>query len=563
MSKPIALATVVLGLAVCPVAATTPVHDWSKRFSHEDSYGYRMILSDLASDASGNVIIVGTFGGTVDFGGGPLVSGTGDEDMFVAKFNAAGGHVWSRRIGGSSMESPNTVAVDGGGNITISGGFRGTVDFGGAVLMNPEDSDVFIARLDADGQTLWARSFPVPGHQHAFGLSVTSDHTLVACRLDEGIDFGGGYLDAIGGVNVFVARLDDAGNHVWSRRFAGTSHEMYPKNGVLRASESGEFYLAGSFEASLDFGTGVLMSTGGRDIYVAKFTADGTCLWSKRFGDTSDQDVSGAAVDEVGSLVIAGTFNGSLDVGGGALVSAGGKDMFLAKLGGAGGHTWSRRFGDAVDDYPGRVVLDNSGNLAMAGTRTRTIDFGGGEMVPTDVDVYLVHFDPLGTYASGHLYVGPGYQFETACAAGPDGSIVIGGMFQGSVDFGGGPLSVNDDADDLWNEDLFLVRFVPQQSTDVNAPELPVTLRQNYPNPFNPTTTIEYSLGRTTDVVIEIFNVAGERVALLDEGTRSPGTHGAVWNGRDGSGRPARSGVYFYRLAGMTGWSARKMVLLK
>ena len=89
-------------------------------------------------------------------------------------------------------------------------------------------------------------------------------------------------------------------------------------------------------------------------------------------------------------------------------------------------------------------------------------------------------------------------------------------------------------------------------------------LYQNIPNPFNPTTSIPYMLEMGRRVEIGIYDVSGSRVVVLNEGMQSPGTHTAIWNGRDQSGRAVPSGVYFYRFEGIPdAVGSRKMVLLK
>ena len=93
-------------------------------------------------------------------------------------------------------------------------------------------------------------------------------------------------------------------------------------------------------------------------------------------------------------------------------------------------------------------------------------------------------------------------------------------------------------------------------------PQTPV-LGQNYPNPFNSETAIAFSLPRTAAVALELYNLTGQKVATLLEGTHSAGNHSLHWNGRDDAGRPLASGVYIYRL--LTGDTAhtRKLLLLR
>jgi len=97
----------------------------------------------------------------------------------------------------------------------------------------------------------------------------------------------------------------------------------------------------------MDFGGGPLVSQGGDDAFVVKLDAGGQHLWSKSFGDASGQKVNGIAVDGSGNVVVTGQLSGSIDIGGGPLVSQGGDDVFAAKLDAGGLHIWSKSFGGA------------------------------------------------------------------------------------------------------------------------------------------------------------------------------------------------------------------------
>jgi len=102
-------------------------------------------------------------------------------------------------------------------------------------------------------------------------------------------------------------------------------------------------------------------------------------LWSKRFGSTSFDQGYGVAVDDSGNVVVTGSFNGTVNFGGGGLNSAGSFDIFVAKFSGAeGSHLWSKRFGSTSDDWGRGVAVDGSGNAVVTGSFLGTVDFGGG-----------------------------------------------------------------------------------------------------------------------------------------------------------------------------------------
>jgi hypothetical protein len=88
-------------------------------------------------------------------------------------------------------------------------------------------------------------------------------------------------------------------------------------------------------------------------------------------------------------------------------------------------------------------------------------------------------------------------------------------------------------------------------------------LEQNYPNPFNPSTAISFQLPKQTELFLEIFNILGQRVNLLLQGTLSAGTYNMLWDGVFDDGKQAPSGIYFYRLKAEGVSLVRKMVLVR
>lgn len=88
-------------------------------------------------------------------------------------------------------------------------------------------------------------------------------------------------------------------------------------------------------------------------------------------------------------------------------------------------------------------------------------------------------------------------------------------------------------------------------------------LKNNYPNPFNPSTKISFSIAENTDVLLEVYNMLGERVRTLVNQSYSAGSYTTVWNARDDLGNKVNSGVYIYRIIAGDFNSAKQMVLLK
>jgi|GEM_PF-3715768 len=111
---------------------------------------------------------------------------------------------------------------------------------------------------------------------------------------------------------------------------------------------------------------------------------------------------------------------------------------------------------------------------------------------------------------------------------------------------------------------IFRYSYQPVSVEDIYEP-IPqqITLYQNYPNPFNPDTVIEYHIDTPGNVCLEVFNIAGRKVATLEDGYREAGQHLVKWDGKNEKGVRMGSGVYLYRLSFDNRSETRKMILLK
>ena len=131
----------VLTISAVPASALPPAHFWSQRFgAAQEQTGQGVVV-----DASGNIIMIATFSGTVDFGGAPLVS-VGGADLGLARFNPTGAYLFGVGFGSTSSEVGWSVATDPSGNVLVMGSFNGTADFGGGPLVSAGSVDIMLAK---------------------------------------------------------------------------------------------------------------------------------------------------------------------------------------------------------------------------------------------------------------------------------------------------------------------------------------------------------------------------------------------------------------------------------
>ncbi len=443
--------------AVTPPPSGTGPHIWSADFGGPGGLDDAFPLS-VAVDGLGEIAMAGYFQNSVNLGTG-ILSSAGAGDIFVAKYSAQGTPLWARRVGGLQDDRAKAVAVDGSGNVFITGLFYGTVDFGGgAVSSAPNAVNCFVAKYSPTGAHLWSKRLSTAlGLDEGMAIATdSSGNVLVGGMLYQTSNFGGSNLTSAGSADAFVVKLSNAGAHLWSKHAGGTAEESVFG---LAVDSNGNPAITGHSTGSADFGGGSLAGAGGKDIFVAQYSGStGAHLWSKRVGGSGDDMGRGIAIDGAGEVAVTGNFgSSSVNFGSGELANSGGADIFLAKYSSGGTALWSKRFGAglSLDEKAFGIGRDLSGNILLTGSVVDAIDFGGGSL-PGDgyYDIFVAKFGSAG----GHVWSKrTGAGAGTSLAADGAGNVVLAGYFIGTtpVSFGGANLL------SPGGTDAFLVKFGP------------------------------------------------------------------------------------------------------
>lgn len=436
-------------LQVPPDLAVMPFGAWDKNFPTSDDY----VDSHVATDAMGNIIVAGTYIGNPDFGGGPLGQAT-QQEIYVAKFTAAGGHVWSRRFGAlDDYERVTGVAVDGSGNIAVCGAFHKSFDFGGGPLPHSFILDIFLVKLSPSGAHLWSKGFGNGGNNDdANGVAFDSSGNVVLVgSISDPVDFGGGPVPDPPNTGVFLAKFAPDGKHLFSKAFS--SDKVHFAWGVA-VDKVGNIAMTGSCTYGLDFGGGIVCKGSADDAFLARFSPSGVHLWSKSLGGLYDDEGRSVAFDSAGNVLITGRFSKTADFGGGPITAASDQDIFLAKYGPDGGHLWSKGFvGDSEIAF--RVAIDSLDNAVLIGRFKYEINFGGGKILSQNDDAFVAKFSPMGGHLWSHRLGGMSYDDGRDLAIDPSGNIFAVGSFRDTVDFGNGPLTASSSGD------LFIIKRTP------------------------------------------------------------------------------------------------------
>ena len=223
-------------------------HMWSRSFAS--------FCEDMATDGAGNVMVTGVASGPVDFGGGVMPGGL---DVYICKFDANGAFVWARRYAGVGTErDARGVAADALGNIFITGNFTGTINLGGGTLTSAGSNDIFLAKYDAAGAHVWSKRLGAAGYDIGYGVDVDGAGNVIATGNFSGtVNFGGGNLTSVGAGDIFLVKYDASGLHQWSKRVGGSVGE----NGdAVAVDPVGNVVITGNFSGTANFGGSNLTS---------------------------------------------------------------------------------------------------------------------------------------------------------------------------------------------------------------------------------------------------------------------------------------------------------------
>ncbi len=331
-----------------------------------------------AIDPAGNLLVAGWFSGAMVIFDDDTLNNVWGEDMFLAKFDPSGNVLWARSAGGTGTDHITSVTTDASGNVIVGGSFNSTsIAFDTVTLSTSGGQDIIIAKYDPSGDLQWVRSTGNVGDD-AIGfvtvdpsgnLIATGNYASPALTFDSITITNGGFS---GSYDTFITKYDSSGTVLWTKS-AGGSYDDYALS--VRPDANGNLIQIGSYgSASVAFGNITLINAGSDDIYIVKYDPAGNVVWARTVGSSNQESVLGLAVDAWGNMVITGWFTGP-DLNFDNYICSGAYDMFIAKLSSSntsvinpvvcnsytspsGNYVWASS-GTNFDTIPGSLGLDS------------------------------------------------------------------------------------------------------------------------------------------------------------------------------------------------------------
>jgi hypothetical protein len=414
--------------------------------------GSRVLVKAVKTDAAGNIYAAGAFTDTATFGPTNLVAaGTGysGRDAFLARLQPDGTVVWALPFGGAGIDEAFDLALTPNGEPVIVGTFNGPMTFGTNTFAGTGLDDIFVAQFDANGQAKWIQTAGGAGIDTASGIATdASGNVYITGSINGSATFGTTNVTAaFSGVPVlYTAKYDMTGALQWVRL---TDDPGGSSGARVALDPAGNVFVGGYFSVSLSHGTYVLRSSGGRDVLVLKYDANGNPSWAARAGGGNNDEVYGLATDPSGNILISGYFVSSASFGAINLNSQGKNgDIFVAKLNPNASFIWARQAGGIYNDNQsqvGNVATDPAGNVYLTASSPGDVTFSSIVLPQLGYygydDALAAKYDRLGNIIWAQRYGSSSTDANRALTVDATGKTITGGIFMGAATVNGTALN--------------------------------------------------------------------------------------------------------------------------
>lgn len=422
----------------------------------------------------GGCVVGGSFGGTANFSG-QWVAGRGLTDGFVARYSANGDLLWVHSLGGYRDDAVRGMAIDQANNVYVCGTFTDTIIF----VLTATDTvafgsaggvDMFLAKYSADGDFLWATTMGGPGEDLATDVAFHPEGALyVTGGFEKRCVFAGVFaLLSQGGRDVFLARFSPTGFLYGASRAGGLYNDTGA--GVAIASDW-NVYVAGDFDQQASFGTNTVQSNGSTDVFLAKYSYTQP-VWVRTAGGPTIDVATGVATDLQGTVTVCGYFLGQCVFPTGTLNAQGYNDVFVARYSDAGQCLWARSLGGGALDNALGIDVTWDGQIFVTGLFDSQFVVGQDTVTGQGYDVFVTHLNASGQHLYTQVAGAGNADIGQAISVGPNSELYITGYYFYFADFGPTTLGIAE------NGDAFVAKLTSIYSVnDGNArqPQISVT----------------------------------------------------------------------------------------
>ena len=446
-------------------------------FSWSKPYGNNLLDEgrSVATDASGNVISVGTYSNQAIVGSDTLKGDfrQGNADVMIIKTDSLGTAFWARTITGSNVENVRSVATDASGNIYVAGSFQGTIKAGNVSLTSNGSTDGFVVKYSSAGVVQYAIKVGGSGSEVINDIKVNASNLYFVGGFSNSMTFGS-TISSSGESDVMVGSMNlSTGAANWVVKEGGYSFDMANALTI----DNNFIYTTGYFCNNRDIsGPYNLASSGIFNMFVGKHNlSNGSVVWGRTLAGTGSEYGNGIAMDASGNVVVSGTFNSHIDAPGSRVVSRmiptrGAEDIFVTKFTAAGVYQWVYTMGGTGSDNFGKLATYNaSNNVVGSGFFQNNAFFRGYSLNSTglgDMFVYSADMNGNTNWINRSSSTGSFAKSGSDVAVSTSGAVYVTGTTAGTTTLGS--TSVNS----LGQTDMFLTKLLTGAAGMIGGPQM-------------------------------------------------------------------------------------------
>ncbi|MFI5263231.1 MAG: VWA domain-containing protein, partial [Candidatus Kapaibacterium sp.] len=408
---------------------------WVQTVDADASY-----IFDIALDNYGNTYAVTDYSGIATIGGTPYKPPYPYGESAIIKYHSDGSTEWVKTI--DTAVSIRAITVNNADNsIYIAGNYGGTEAIFDNTILPKTNGAFFIAKLNPDATTAWAKGYDCSGFQNTSRVSVdASGNIYLAGQFGTTATFGSITLtnsNGSSGESEFIAKFTSSGTPVWAIAFGQNQNGL---NNSIAIAPSGAIYGTGTFTGIAQFGSSTFTGYG-NDVYLIKLRQDGSIEWVNQLGGIRSTGELGEAITIDGSenIYIGGSFTGQ--AGFGKDTVSGYMSMYLAKYHSDGSEEWAKSFSGSNSESVISLTINPAGNLVVGGQFEGPAPFGSDTLQSNGYDLLVAELDPKGNALHAKGLGAVGYALGTFEPRGllvdPAGNIYSCGDFGYSEDFNG------------------------------------------------------------------------------------------------------------------------------
>ncbi len=472
----------------------------------------------IKTTPDGYIYTLGSFDYLANFDNGlsnTSLNSVGTYDAFLIKYDTSGNFIWVKRVAGPDRDQFTCMDIDAAGNIYLAGSYNDSADFdpgaGSAFLHSNGEDDIFIMKLDQNGNYVWSKSLGGVEDDYAGVLQLDQNgHLFLTGNFQKTVDFDPGLgvsnltaATAGTGTDIYVLRLDTAGNFISVKQVTELG-QLSDYVADFKLDHFGNYYLVGNYYL------------GGSNSFVLKYDSTNNLIWANGYGGGSSGSAYQIEIFQDSLIYIAGFLTGTTDFTPNSSTStkltawASSTDGYLLKLDTAGSFRWVKQIAGLRDVRAVSIALESGGDIFLSGTYKGTVYLDSlnaplrllNNGLSTKNDIFIAKYDQSGHALLAKRISGPGEDFVRKIYPTTSHGFYMTGRYNSSnADFDIG-LGVKNLPHVAYLE-AFILKIVPCANT-TSTVNMTICRRSSYTSPSG-----KYSWDTTGTYLDTIANTKG------------------------------------------------------